>query len=227
MTDLLKIFTPDVIGGYVAALLTILILTYILNLKPLYRLALHILIGTSAAYALVVAFWSIIVPRLVLPLLPPTYYPSISLASFGWVLGALVLCKLFRATAPWGNLATSLMLGVGLGVAAGGAVLGTLYAQGYATTLLSGVQPGPIGAVEGFVMLAGTITALLSFTFVATWRKGLLGTVARGVRGLSAVGRMFVYAALGAAFAGAYAAGISILVTQVQTLLVQFKLLTY
>ncbi len=128
-----------------------------------------------------------------------------------YLFGVLLWLKLWRRTSGWGNISTGYLVGVGLGVAAGGALTGTLVAQSIATATFTGTDP-----FSFFIGLLGTLTVLISFTFTATWRKGPLKVVARFVQGLSAVGRFFLYIALGATFAGVYVASVSVLIGQAQ-----------
>jgi hypothetical protein len=70
-----------------------------------------------------------------------------------------------------------------------------------------------------FVGALGTLAVFGSFTFTATGRKGLGGLWAQIVRVISGLGRFFLYIALGAAFAGVYVAGVSVLIGRVQAVL--------
>ncbi len=229
----------DVITTTVAALLTLFVFGYLLGDLPglgalfkfLYRLAMHVLIGAGVAYAFAVAMWSIIFQRVAVRLVQfaaeftrvgfqisqvsPEGWFNLSVPAVGVVLGGLLLFKLSRSTAWLGNLATSYLVGVGLAVALGGALIGTLFAQIRATS-----QAGiTFTLLDPLIVLVGTLTALVAFTFTATARRGVLGVVSRGVQGVGVLGRLFVYLALGAAFAGAYAASVAVLVGRLQFLI--------
>ena len=58
----------DVIQVWVAFVLTLMGFSFVLGDNPLYRLAEHLFVGTAAGYAVVVAYHSILRPRLFLPL---------------------------------------------------------------------------------------------------------------------------------------------------------------
>jgi len=209
----------EAVGTIIAAALTLCVLSYLLGLKVLYRLVLHLLIGVGVVYAIFVAWQSVIYPDVVSPLQYALAgdvqdVARTGIAGLGVVLGVLLWCKLSRLLAWLGNVSVGYLVGVGLGVAAGGAVIGTLYAQGAATA--------GIGNADTWSVLIGaviTLTVLLSFSFTFAWDKGPLKLVTQFVQGLSAIGRFFVYAALGAAFAGVYVASVSVLIGQVQFLL--------
>jgi hypothetical protein len=220
----------DLIGTAVASVLTFFVFSYLLGdlpgLGPLfkffYRLAMHILVGAGAAYALIVAWWSVLYPRVFVRLFEARLADSkvgMTIAAVGAALGVLLLFKGIRSLAWLGNLSTAYLIGVGVGVAAGGAAIGTLRAQSQATATFAGARSPLELAVLFFVGTLGTLTVFISFTFTATGRKGLSGIWARIVQGLSVVGRFFLYAALGAAFASVYVAGLSVLVGRLQAVL--------
>ena len=226
----------SLIGTAVAAVLTFFVLSYLLGDLPgvgdlfqfFYRLALHILVGAGVAYALLVAGWGVLYPYVFMRLASASAQGNMmqmSIALIGVLLGVLMLTKGIRAWAWLGNIATGYLIGVGLGVAAGGAVLGTLYAQSVSTATLSGARTdNPVWLLlDSLVLVLGTLTVLLSFTFTATGRRGISGWAARLVRVLSVLGRGFMYVALGAAFAGVYAASVAVLVGQAQTLILQVR----
>ena len=52
--------TPDQIGLIVGAVLTVLVLTYLIGDNFLFRLAVYILIGAGAAYAAVVVIFDVL-----------------------------------------------------------------------------------------------------------------------------------------------------------------------
>jgi len=200
-------------GTAVAAFLTLCVFSYLLGNNFLYRLALHILIGAGIAYAVVVAL-STLYTHVWLRWTDASANNNVGMMgylAFGVLLGVLLLFKISRRASGLGNISTGYLVGVGLGVAAGGALTGTLVAQSIATATFTGTDPWAF-----FIGLLGTLTVLISFTFTATWRRGPLKTVARFVQGLSAVGRFFLYVALGATFAGVYVASVSVLIGRVQ-----------
>ena len=226
----------NLIGTAVAAVLTFFVLGYLLGDLPgvgalfkfFYRLALHILVGAGVAFALLVAGWGVLYPYVFVRLTNASAQGNLiqmSIALIGVLLGVLMLTKGIRTWAWLGNIATGYLIGVGLGVATGGAVLGTLYAQSVSTATLSGARTdNPLWLMwDSVFLVVGTLTVLLSFTFTATGRKGIGGWAARWVRVLSVLGRGFIYVALGAAFAGVYAASAAVLAGQAQTLIHQVK----
>jgi hypothetical protein len=217
----------DLIGTFVGALLTLFVFSYLLGdlpgigglFKGFYRLAMHMLIGAGVAYALAVAWWSILFPKVFVRLTQASSKSDLvtmGVALTATALGALLMFKLVPRWARIGNIATGYLVGVGLGVAIGGALIGTVYTQADATARFRGAG---IFLADPVILLVGTLTALIAFSFTATARKGVLGIAMRVVQGVAGVGRIFVYIALGAAFAGVYAAGVAVLVGRLQFLI--------
>jgi hypothetical protein len=203
----------NLIGTIVATVLTLCVFSYLLGIRVLYRLALHMLIGAGIAYAVVVAL-STLYTHVWLRWMNASANNNVGIEGLlvsGVAFGVLLWLKLWRRTSGWGNISTGYLVGVGLGVAAGGALTGTLVAQSIAAAAFTGTDP-----LAFFIGLLGTLTVLISFTFTATWRRGPLKVMAQVVQGLSAVGRFFLYIALGATFAGVYVASVSVLIGQAQ-----------
>lgn len=209
----------ELIGGIVGALLTILILSYILGDNPLYRLALHILVGATVGYAVAVAGVTVL-KRAVLPAL----VQDVSGRQYGLiipvVLGVLLLFKSVPRWAPLGNFSTAFLMGVGAAVAMSGALLGTILPQiGASGSLVEWVQAGPFGLVNGLLVMVGTVCALLAFTFTVREKPGVRGLFGKLVGFAGRVGRLFLLAAFGAMFAGAFSASASVLIGHIYALI--------
>lgn len=205
--------TPDLLGGIVGAILSVLILTYILGDNPLYRLALYALIGASVGYVVAVVVASVL--RIALPALQQGGEEAYRLL-IPLVLGIVLLFKGFTRWSPLANLSTAFLLGVGSAVAVGGALLGTVLPQvSAAGTVWEWLQGGGPGLLNGLIGLGGTVCALLAFTFTLRRRPGAGGVWSGTVGVLGGVGRLFLLAAFGAAFAGALIASLTVLVGRV------------
>ena len=118
----------DLIGLIIGFLLTIFIYSYIWGDNPLYRLAVHILVGVSAAYAAVV-----VVDKLLLPFYRDLQDTPSDLALItGLVpllLGLLLVLKRLPRLAWMGTGTMALLIGVGAAVSLMGALTGTLLPQ--------------------------------------------------------------------------------------------------
>jgi len=203
--------TLDLIAGWVSLVLTLMVFSYLLSDNVLYRLAVHVLVGVAAAYIAIVAVESVLVPWVRQTLLAdPNAYDQatlMGLRAFGalpFLGGALLLLKFSARLAPIGDLEVAFLIGVGLAVAVVGAVSGTIVPMVRETGRW--VQRD---ALEGVVMVVGVVATLLYFQYLAVERQGEVKRP-RWLQGASALGRAFVMVTLGALYAGAIIASLSV-----------------
>ena len=116
-------------GGLILGLLlTLFVLSYVIGDNPLYRVAVHILVGVSAAFAAVV-----VVRNVFAPILTTIQGDGESSTGLFWliplILALLLLLKAFPRTAWLGNSAMAALIGIGAAVGLVGAVAGTLLPQ--------------------------------------------------------------------------------------------------
>lgn len=196
----------EVIGIWVAALLTLAVLSAILGYNPAFRLAEHLLVGVAAGYAGAIAWNLALLPRLRLLVSEPATYWYYGIF---FALGLLLLTRGTRAFSRLGNLPLGVLFGTGAALALGGALSGSLVPQ-VRDTIMS-VRPsdyggGPVGwirAVDAALVVLCTIAVLSAFHFTAQ-RRGALDNVALGLLGaLGGVGRKIMMIAFGALLAGA------------------------
>lgn len=206
--------TADLLGLMIATVLTLFVFSYLLGDNFLYRLAVAILAGGSVAYIGAIALWNVIVPLLLRVLQDRQVDPvGWSFAVAGAVLGVLILFKGFPRLAWLGNFSMAYLIGVGAGVAIGGAALGTLFAQSRAVATSQGAM---LPILDPLIMLAVTLTVFISFTFVAGSRRGLGGLYTRVVQTLAGIGRLFLALTFGIVFASLYIASVSVLISRIQ-----------
>jgi hypothetical protein len=96
--------TADLIGTLLAFAFTLMVFSYILGDNPLFRLAIHIFIGVAAGYTTVIAWYNVIWPQLLLPLITGGTAGRFILL-IPLVLGALLFSKLSPRLAGLGSLA--------------------------------------------------------------------------------------------------------------------------
>lgn len=218
----------DWAGTWVAVILTLFVLSYLLGDNALYRLAEHLFVGIAAGYAAVVAFHSVLMPKLLVPLVESLragnwVYFQLSLVPLGF--GLLLLTKSFKRSRPvsWlGSLSVALLLGVGAALAIRGALLGTLLPQVDAIADITRYVPryGPgLGVFSGIIVLVGTTGVLIHFNFGADRRGRLAGLRYRVVRTWGGLGRWFIFIAFGALLAMTFVSRLSLLAGRVQFLM--------
>jgi hypothetical protein len=176
---------PDLIGLIIGLVLTLFIYSYILGDNPLYRLAVHILVGVSAAYAAVVVIREVILPVLVRLREEPTNAANL------WLAPVLVLILLFALKRWTGNGAVAFLIAVGSAVALVGAVQGTLLPQ------ITAVSSNPLFPGQGIVTAVLTVCTLLTFQFT----RRINSTEPRWQGVLSSIGRAVLMITFGVLYA--------------------------
>ncbi len=208
----------ELVGAIVGAVLTVLVLSYlILGDWPLYRLALHILVGATIGYAVAIVSYTVFVQMLLPILVVGTSDRWMRFAIvFPLILGLLLLFKGFSRSrlVVLGNPSTAFLVGVGTAVAVGGALVGTILPQGVAFGGGLGIR---------LLIALGTICTLLTFTLTFRQQQTVQGLGSRILNLLGGIGRFFLLFALGAAFATALTASLSILIGRIYTI-IQFIL---
>lgn len=186
----------ELIGFVVGLTLTLLVYSYVfIGDRFPYRLAIHILVGASTAYAAVV-----VVRQVVWPMYQTIRQSSEPADALYFLLPGLLtlflLLRRLRVVSWLGNTAVALLVGVGAAVALLGTLMGTLVPQ------LSATVPG--APIRGLVVAVLAVLVLLSFQFTpigshshGVWeRRGWQQTIAVS-------GRAVLMITFGALFAAA------------------------
>ena len=223
----------SVLGPLAAALLTLMVLSYLIGDNPLFRIASYLFIGVASGYAGVVAIRSVLWPGLIDPILQAGVGGLFDLGLIVSVLlpGILVVLLLFKLSpgmARLGSLSVALLLGVAAAVVVGGAITGTLLPQtAAAVQTLNPTVVAPRTSEAGIerlvnvsILLAGTLLTLASFRFTQRKPAGIadgesMGTWQRAVR--LAAG-LFIAITFGVMFGGALLAAIVALAQRLQFL---------
>jgi hypothetical protein len=217
----------ELIGTILAALLTVMVLSYLIGDNPLFRVTTYIFIGITAGYAGAIAWHNILRPALVDPLLAAGSAGILdgSIFSSGkgimiigaWAMIVMLLLKLSPSTSRWGSLPLVIMVGVGTAVVVGGAITGTLIPQSSAAvvTLNPGAFP-PASAgnflmrffgwleplVEVLILLSGTVFTLLYFNFAAKRSPTDIGERPAFLEWSARIGKAFIAITFGTMYAG-------------------------
>lgn len=113
------------VGGFV---LTLFVYSYIVKDNPMYRLAVHILVGVSSGFAAV-----ILVNKVLLPVIDNISSQGDILPIVLWavpiILAVLLLSKLIPRLAWIGSSSMAVLISVGAAVGLVGAIMGTLIPQ--------------------------------------------------------------------------------------------------
>lgn len=185
---------PRTIGLWIAAFFTLSILSFLYRDNPFYKFAEAIVVGVSAAYWMVISFWSVLVPNLIGKLMPGSIQawaiPGLSpIRESGWymyliplVLGIMLLWRL----APAGGWISRWPLAFIIGVFAGLRLVGFIQAD-FLSQIRNSLIPLVVmqdGAFEFWQSLKNTVLILgvlvgLVYFFFSFEHKGVVGKVAK------------------------------------------------
>jgi len=209
----------DLIGAWVGIVLTLLVFSYLLGDSPLFRFAQALFVGVAVGYAVTVAVYQVLWPKLVKPLSEDAVTNWIYWVPL--VLGILLFTKLRADWSSLGNLPIAFLFGVGGALTIAGALGGTLVPQLSATLVSLSPAQGLDLLVNNVLLVIGTLGAFLSFRFIVPAKNPSSGmraldTVARS---WGRVGRWFIFIAFGALFASLAVSRFAILIERVNALL--------
>lgn len=185
------------VGTWVAAILTLAVMSFIYKDNPFYKLAEAVIVGVSAAYWMVVGYWTVIVPNLLAKLWPAWIHswamPGMApvrdeywfLNIVPLVLGVMLLWRL----APQGTWIARWPLAFIIGTTAGLKLVHFMQAD-FLSQIRAGIQPLIVvddaatvsrnfwDSVSNAIVLLGTLSGLVYF-FFSVEHKGLVGKVSK------------------------------------------------
>ena len=210
----------ELTSGLIAAVLTLLVFSYMLGDNPLFRFAVHLFVGVSAGLAAAVAIRSIILPHLIHPLFS-MFSGEINLWSFLPLiplgLSLLLLTKLSGRISRIGNVVMAFLVGIAAAAAVGGGLFGTLIPQMNAASRLliqsSGPFNNPLDGLIDFLAfrllgLIGTVLTLIYFQFGTLAEPKTTGRRPAWLERLAQTGHLFIAVTFGTIFAGVFSAAI-------------------
>jgi hypothetical protein len=213
--------TADLIGLWVAAILTLIVFSYLLADTSLFRLAEHVFVGVAAGYGILMAWYSVLSPRFAAFLKEP----SQNLAFAFWCLvGLLLFVQRVRSLSWFSRVPVAYLFGVGTALAIGGALAGSLLPQLGALTIsisprhLGGGESGLQLALYQVVLVIGALGVLLYFNFTTQKGAPLSGIWLRVARTWGVWGKWMILIAFGAIFAGMITSRMTLLISRLQFL---------
>jgi hypothetical protein len=187
--------TLERIAAIAGAVLTVMVFSYLLGDNFLYRIAISVFVGAAAAYALIVALESVIVPWVQLTFDPSGDILQKVIGAVPFLIGFLLLLKFVRSLSRLGSLGLAAVLGVGTALALWGAITGTLVPLVTDSTRWKG------NILDSLIAVIATLTVLMYFTYLGVRRP--TGEVEQSlvIRGPGMVGQAFIMITLGATYA--------------------------
>ena len=196
----------DPVAFILGLVLTLAIFSYLLGDNPVYRLAVHVLVGVTAAYGLVIALRQVIIPALTRVATNPSAAESLL-----WIIPLLLSLLLLLRTIPrlaWiGQSTIGALTGIGAAVALTGAVAGTLVPQ-----VLSVARGGDLLSLVAALL---TICVLLSFRFTQDATREEPGWQLALNRGIGQTGRLVLAISFGALFSAALSTALLLLTERI------------
>ncbi|MFH1844176.1 MAG: hypothetical protein ABIF77_13295 [bacterium] len=210
---------------WIAAVLTLMVFSFLYRDNPFYKFAEHLLVGVSAAYFMVLGFWATLWPNAVVKLIPAAARVTNPEAEVGEpdllvlvpvALGLLLLSRLWPRWAWLSRWATAFAIGTTAGYN-----LTRYLRSDFLNQIASSVRPGMILFADGellsiasanqLITLLGTVCGLAYFTYART-SAGPIGRMAR-------IGIMFLMVTFGASFGYAVMGRVAVLIGRFRELL--------
>lgn len=211
--------------------LTLFVFSYFFGDNPLFRIVTYVFIGVTSGYVAVMVWYYVLWPKLIYPLMYGKTEERI-LIMVPLALCGLLVAKLFPRISGVGNVSTGYLVGVGVAVMVGGAVLGTIFDQVTATINLFDLSSssgqglsGVTQLLDGTFILFGTISTLAYFHFSVVAKPNIPPKRSRIIEILAEIGRIFIAITLGSLFAGVYAASLTALIERLGFIKEMFGLL--
>ncbi|MDP8237670.1 MAG: hypothetical protein P9X24_01145 [Candidatus Hatepunaea meridiana] len=214
---------------WVGGLLTLMIFSFLYKDNPFYKFAEHLFVGVSAAYWMVVGFWTTLIPNLIGFLYPPSVgwfssnpaeaqnvMNSLNEQTWYWqygrivplIFGLMLLTRLLPKVSWMSRWPMALIIGYAAGTNLTRYLQSDFIAQIKATLIpLIVIVDGKfslLDTISNIVIVGGVLSALVYF-FFSKEHKGWFGGTAR-------VGIWVLMVAFGAAFGYTVMARISLLI---------------
>ncbi len=153
----------QVLGLWVAALLTLMVFSFLIADNPLFRLAEHLLVGTALGYAALLVLERVLLPSLGMALAGSAVADPLTrlMTALGVVWGILLWFWLARPVRWLASWPLAIVFGVGSALAIGGILMGTLLPQVRASML---PLSGP-GLLDNLVIVVVVLAGLTYFFF--------------------------------------------------------------
>lgn len=204
----------EIIGTWVAAALTLMVLSFLYRDNPFFRIAEHLYLGISNAYIIWLLWSTIVLPDFIYRVFLPRpgaaeWHPQFSFLIPG-VLGIIMLTRMVPAISWLSRWALAFVVGWGAGVVIGPTLSSYILAQIFATFPWSNMQSIPEGAsyfgslINALLLFIGVVSVLVYF-FFSIEHKGFIGKTAK-------LGVWVLMIAFGASFGSTVMARVSLFI---------------
>jgi hypothetical protein len=206
----------DTLGAIAGFVFTLFIFSYLLSDNPLYRLAIYIFIGLTAAFTLIVTVESLL-PYMaaLIRLLTSSALDSDPFPAISFIAALILIIPVLIGRLPGRGITLGLLIAVGSAVAVLGTLTGTLLPMAISTG--RALRP-EANLFNGLVLLLGVCTSLIYFQYGA--KRVSEGQPERGfwVRFFSGIGQVFIVVTLGVLYGTAILTSLTILTARISVL---------
>ncbi len=188
--------STEVFGTWLAALLTLAIMSFLYDDNPVYRFAEHLFIGISAAYWMVIGFWTTLVPNLIGRLSPGfvqrNFIPDLPTEGYRnlWyliplILGLMLLMRLSSKAGWMSRWALAFIFGITAGLRFVGFLVSDFIGQIQNTivslVVLNNGKFDWVTVQTSFSAIIGVVGVFagLVYFFFSKEHKGLFGKASR------------------------------------------------
>jgi hypothetical protein len=203
-------FTPERIGVWIAAALTLFIFSFLYKDNPFYKFAEHLFVGVSAGYIVVQQFWQVLWPNLIQPM-TANATPDRWKFFVGAILCLLLFTRLFPKISWLSRFTIAALIGTFAGLKVTGFAQAEVVEQVRATMVPLWDPRDIAGSINNIVLVVGVITTLVFF-FFSKEHKGVIGGTAK-------LGIWYLMISFGAAYGFTVMSRISLLIGRFQFLL--------
>jgi len=207
------------LGAAVGLVLSLFIFSYLLGDNWLYRMAIYVFIGLTAAFTLIVTVESLM-PYVgaFARLIDGTSTGADAFPALSFIIALILIFPVLIFRLPGRGITLGLLIAVGSAVAVVGTLTGTLLPFTLSTgrAVGDGVNGGNI--FNGLILLLGVVTSLLYFQFQG--RRTPEGITERGPysQAISGIGQVFIVLTLGALYGTAILTSLTILTARISVL---------
>lgn len=203
------------VGGAIATLLSIMVLSRAIADNPLYRFAQYLLVGVALGYIAAVLVNQTLIPPITAAATGTASVETLMVLGVSALLVLLLLPRFGRQRASFlANVPLAVLFGVGAAIALYGAARGTIVPLLLDSVALRRFNTTDVAVLSGtIVLLVTVVVTLISFNFVQ--RSGEPSALGRSVR---SVGRGLILATFGVFLAAAVTTYITALVGQLDAI---------
>jgi len=192
--------TLTVLGGWIAAGLTLFMFSSLYKDNPFYRFGEHLYLGLSVGYIIVKVLYANIIGGLYKPFFEDHQYMLI----IPTILGLSLYTRFFPKVAWISKITFAFIIGYGAGLTIPRIIAGGIFQQIEKIITPLGKNGTPFAYFSGILIVIGVCSVLIYFLF-SIEHKGV-------IKGISRVGIYFVMIAFGASFGYTVMARMSLLI---------------